>query len=289
MLPSPYFKSAIEALSKKIREQNYREEDLPDRSIQMWCNYLNLSKDQTAYIVKGFNKSEFNQNSRDRNFESIPEQLVPCRTSYQKENFGTFLAVLGQSESQDFRKIKFYLSRAFVIVSILSNLFSFENSYSPDEQDRKNEKGIKDPDLYTSQKGNLPNLNNHLLILIISAKHEDIINRLKNDGAITIEIADDLYHCTQELWQGTEGSFKNSQMKSLFDQSHDENDIFSSEYDVFFIKIKLNQKESGFGRNVVSQLARSDSFAKLPDIAEEVTVSNRLPSRAYGNIDVYSR
>ncbi|GAP99678.1 hypothetical protein NIES2104_62440 [Leptolyngbya sp. NIES-2104] len=53
-----------------------------------------------------------------------------------------------------------------------------------------------------------------------------------------------------------------------------------------FVSIELNQAESGFEAGV-SQIDRLDAFERLPEISKRVSVSPRLPSRAYRQTGVY--
>lgn len=288
MLFSESFVRALESLSGKVSEQDLTMSDLLDTSIQAWCNYLALPKEIESYIIEGFSKQGFKPEYGHR------EILPGLGEDYFRISFGAFCQVIDLTsfiKNLDTRvkskkqKIKFHLLCAFIIVSVGNTLFALSRV---DQEIRQKTKGLESS-VYQTQKPAQMAKNKSLLILVISAKHENIAKELKNSSSIASEMADRLYRMTQELWLGTDNSFANSPINYLFEKQNDREIISPSEYDVYFVKIKLAQEDLGFGEKVVSQLTRSDSFARLPSIAKEIEVSDRLPSRSYENIGVYSR
>jgi len=123
----------------------------------------------------------------------------------------------------------------------------------------------------------------YLLILVVSATQQLIINSLKEKRKIDYENYELLYKATQYLCQGTKIDLKSKLDRVNQYYSNDE-----SEYDIYLITIELEQADERFDRTV-NQLDRYDAFRELPDLALSVEVSERLKMDAYADFDVYVR
>lgn len=122
-----------------------------------------------------------------------------------------------------------------------------------------------------------------LLILVVSAAQESIIDFIKAKRTIDYDDCKKLYDATQYLCQDNE-----SNLGDKFAYINQFKAIEKSEYDIYIVKIKLNQADKGFNKNV-NQLDRYDAFRNLPNLAVDFQVSDRLQMEAYGNFDVYNR
>lgn len=281
MFFSKSFEATINQLSVQISSQDYVGRELV-LSIQAWCNYLGLLEEEKTYIEKGLKSKEI-QSSVSQDYSSGDIFLSLSGENQIKINVTTFTRNLDKRIWWGNQRMKFYLLLAFVIVSVGSALFLLSKKYK-----EQNYQG-------GGSQLSLPNIPyaesvqsikyGFILMLVVNVKHESIINTLKNTGSITHDMPDQLYHATQELWFGSEEQYLNSQIKTQFNS---QGTPYPSEYDVYFIKIKLVQENSKFNKNA-SQLSRRDGFMQLPKIAQEVKVSNRLSSKSYANIGVYSR
>lgn len=283
MFFSKSFEAIINQLSDKISAQNHRERDYLDSSICEWCNYLDFSEAAQDYINRGFKKQGIQPKSGPdyRNTDS------PCISLGDNQikihNIVNFIDSLNKSIRWRDHAVKFYLLFAFVIVSVGYVLFLLSKRY--EEQSYQARGNQLAPFNVSHPEFAQPIKHDFLLILVVNVKHEGIINTLRSTGSITPDMTDQLYHATQELWFGSEKQYLNSPVQSSFKSK----EAFApSEYDVYFVKIKLSQKDSGFEEKA-SQLSRVGGFRQLPRIAQEVEVSNRLSSKSYENIGVYSR
>lgn len=123
----------------------------------------------------------------------------------------------------------------------------------------------------------------YLLILVVSATQQLVINSLKEKRKIDYENYELLYKGTQYLCQGIK-----SDLKSKLDRVDQYSSKDESEYDVYLITIELEQANQGFDKGV-NQLDRYDAFRELPDLDYKVEVSERLKMEAYADFDVYVR
>ena len=123
----------------------------------------------------------------------------------------------------------------------------------------------------------------YLLILVVSATQQLVINSLKEKREIDYENYELLYKGTQYLCQGIK-----SDLKSKLDRVNQYSSKDESEYDVYLITIELEQANQGFDKGV-NQLDRYDAFRELPNLALKVEVSERLKMGAATDFDVYVR
>ena len=123
----------------------------------------------------------------------------------------------------------------------------------------------------------------YLLILVVSATQQLVINSLKEKREIDYENYELLYKGTQYLCQGIK-----SELKSKLDRANQYSSKDESEYDVYLITIELEQANQGFDKGV-NQLDRYDAFRELTNLDTKVKVSERLKMEAYADFDVYMR
>ena len=286
MFFSKSFEAAINQLSAQISSQDCVGRNYLDLSIQAWCSYLDLLEEEEAYIEEGF-KSQGFQPRITQDYLNGDIFLALFGENKTAINATAFINKFDKRIRWESHRVKFYLLLAFVIVSVGYTLFIVSGKFKKQNfQDRRSQLSL--PNASHSWPAQLSE-HNFLLILVVNAKHENIIHTLKNNnGIITLEVANQLYHATQELWLGSEQQYLNLPIETFFKNQSNQETSSPSEYDVFFIKIRLIQKDSGF-EDRVSQLSRADGFTRLPKIAQKVEVSNRLSSKSYENIGVYSR
>ncbi len=123
-----------------------------------------------------------------------------------------------------------------------------------------------------------------VLVLVINAQSEQLLNSLKQNKKLTVDDCESLGRATKYLWMGDKNEFSPDLKKWVDASPVPENE--ETEYDVYLVQINLNQYESGF-EQTTSAIKRLDAFGRLPDIAGEVKVSHRLPAKAYENTSLY--
>lgn len=284
MFFSKSFEAALDQLSNQIQIQiqDSTRDDYLDLSIQAWCDYLNFSMAEKSYIQQSIKNQKIYPRVSPDSLKSNDFQ-ISLGGNKIKINTTAFISRLDERMQWRNHNMKFYLLFAFVIVSIGYVYFVFAKKYERQNFQSREGKLASSNNLYSASAQ--PVSPNFSLILVVNVKHEGIINALKHSGSITSDMAEQLYRSTQELWFGSEDQYSDSPIETSF---KGEETPDPSEYDVYFIKIKLAQEISGFGENI-SQLSRRDGFMQLPTIAKDVKISNRLPSKSYANIGVYSR
>lgn len=125
-----------------------------------------------------------------------------------------------------------------------------------------------------------------ILVLVINAENnEDIIEKLNNQKKVKTEMWEKVYRSTEALWIGTEEHFKHTGLKNRFSNTDQINQ--RSEYDVYFIQIKLQEVHSGFRANA-SSLKRADAFEALSNTEHKVIdTSPRLSVLSTNNLPLY--
>ena len=125
------------------------------------------------------------------------------------------------------------------------------------------------------------------LILVISAAKADILNSLSINYFPDYDLCDKLYQSTKFIWFGSK-----QESLALFDDIFSERGVGygnESEYDVYFVKIEIeNYSEDGFDSGV-SSIKRIDAFRKLSDLGKVLDRSKRLPANAYQQRNLYNR
>lgn len=282
MFFSKSFEDILNQLSNKILMQGSIRENRLELSIQAWCDYLDFSPTEKSYIQQGIKNQEINFRVNPDFLRSKDVQISLGKNEV-KINTVTFTDNLDERIRWRNHNMKFYLLFAFVLVSIGYVYFIFSKEYEKqNSQNRKDQIAPPNASYPLSDQSNSPY---YFLILVVNVKYEGIVNVLKRNGSISPDIAIQLYHATQELWSGSEEQYSNLPIENSF---KGEETPYPSEYDVYFIKIKLAQESSNFGESI-SQLSRRDGFMQLPTIAQDIKISNRLSSKSYANIGVYSR
>ena len=178
------------------------------------------------------------------------------------------------------------LGQAITKPQILIALTSAVAGYAVDRE-RKKHSPTQEP---RSQRPSPKSLSPHwVLILVINAdKERAVIDMLQKkqwpDG-------DDLYQATQALWSAPERDLSEAHpelndwlcdISGLSVKEHQE-----SEYDVYLIRIDLDQKIRGFDQGV-NPIDRLDAFRQIVGKGTIARLSPRLPSDAYKE-DFWSR
>ena len=109
---------------------------------------------------------------------------------------------------------------------------------------------------------------------------------MKNNRRLQPEDSSKLYGATQGLWIGAKSKFDKSQIKQELINCKPVTS--TSEYDVHFVTIELDEDDSRFYPGV-NQMDRRDAFMELGKRSPVITVSPRLPCKAYENTEFYNR
>lgn len=130
-----------------------------------------------------------------------------------------------------------------------------------------------------------PNAGKHVpptwhLVLVVNAE-SDIIKTLRQGRFGDID-SDKLYQATQSLWMGDRFELTSSSILEWFNEERSATK--QTEYDVYLIRIELEQHDSGLRRGA-NQMDRLDAFRRIP--LSNATVSSRLPPDAYGAAHVF--
>jgi len=276
MFFSKSFKIVLDKLYNQIQHKQYpgNTYDVSDM-IQEWCNYLDLSRAQKSYILEGFKSQQLHPLFAKDNKND--DSITLYTDNKPAINITNFIRELSAKTQWKDRKMNFYLLLAFVIVSVGYVLFLIS--------EKQKKQNFRDQEIVLQENTFQGIKDNAILILVLSVKYEDVINELKSKKSIDPDLCDRLYYATQGLWLGSEQQYLNSLIESSF--RSEETSIFSA-YDVYFVKINLSDKDSGFEAKA-NQLNRVDGFRRLPKITQGIEISNRLPSKSYANIGAYSR
>ena len=125
-----------------------------------------------------------------------------------------------------------------------------------------------------------------LTLLIKSDRYQDLIYSLKENSYLKPDDSLKLYGATQGLWIGAKNQFNETQIKQELINSNPV--TATSEYDVNFVTIELDEDDSRFYPDV-NQMDRRDAFIELANKSPRITVSPRLSCKAYENTEFYSR
>lgn len=282
MISSNYFNKTLDEIYNEVwqlvtQTNNNRLEYILFSAVKSWCRKLQLSDDATIYI------SNTSENLQD--FTNDIWSRWKAETGFLTKEDSDFKKSInnyvGKKMKQNINDMKFLLLFGFLITAVGYAFYLLNQQSTQKEDSLKQRQSSLVPLPHSSQaKESL------VLVLVINAGREDILQTLKTNSRITTNQSDSLYRATQALWIGSKGDF-NSEFESWFYSKHAASDV-ESEYDVYFVQIELHQDDSGFKRDV-SQLDRIDAFHRLPDNSGKVEVSDRLPSKAYENKLLYSR
>jgi hypothetical protein len=272
-------------------------------AIGIWCNQLNISQDITDYILRGyvqpeiidFTKYIYKEGKTEMNNWTIPTPFGEVPTIFTLENpfYQQINALLNRMNIRG-DNIKFIVIIAFAITAI--GYFIYILNQPKQQQTTRREEPIKSnshppvTSISTVQTPPIPTpsvqiITKQFLVLVISASQSEFLESLKGKNHIDVSQGEQLYQITRYLWLGSE--------TELSQKIHDINQYSvakgaESEYNIYLVKIKLEQDEEGFKPNV-NQIDRYDAFRKLNDLAVEVKVSERLQIKAYEKLEVYNR
>jgi hypothetical protein len=141
---------------------------------------------------------------------------------------------------------------------------------------------LKQPDQITSLPK--PINDNKILVLVINAQQEEILNSLSSNLKVTADDCENLYRATKYLWMGTQAEFSQSELKEWFDSPCEVQESEQSEYDVKLVQIDLEKSHPGFEQQAINRLP---AFRELPDNSRFLKISPRLSSKAYENPQLY--
>jgi hypothetical protein len=288
--------------SRECQGSKYLGEYL-SHAIGIWCNQLNISQDITDYILRGyvqpeiidFTKYIYKEGKTEMNNWTIPTPFGEVPTIFTLENpfYQQINALLNRMNIRG-DNIKFIVIIAFAITAI--GYFIYILNQPKQQQTTRREEPIKSnshppvTSISTVQTPPIPTpsvqiITKQFLVLVISASQSEFLESLKGKNHIDVSQGEQLYQITRYLWLGSE--------TELSQKIHDINQYSvakgaESEYNIYLVKIKLEQDEEGFKPNV-NQIDRYDAFRKLNDLAVEVKVSERLQIKAYEKLEVYNR
>jgi len=259
------------------------------RAVKYWCIELELDETESISVEK--NIYEWIQNSHIISFLlNIAKQfelLSPRKAFWSGENSyigdltpEEFSQYIGEKQEAMERQnnVNAVLLIAFVLVSV-GFVINYLNEKSQQEKQDCNSSSANKYSVTSNQK--------NILILVINANRDDLINSLEEKNGITKADWEKLYNATQFLWVGTALEFSNSDIFNCFSRSNTVN-FDTSEYDVYFIRIDLSERDSGFQPDVL-QIDRRDAFQRLPETSRGISISPRLSSEAYSGKGFYNR
>ncbi len=277
MIFSVSFIKALDELSHQVEHE--RQElginalhDVVELSVKAWCRKLNISDEIISYIRTWRYKTEFTAFIENVWFQhkSVNTNFI----NYTKTIFNM----------KQITNMNFIIFIAFVLTSVGFFLYQLRRSQSF----QKEQKQVRGATVPAQQSALSPDKNKFVLVLIINAGKEDILQSLKVNGRVILNEGEILYRATQALWMGSETELLKSRLENGFSKNPLTQEVEESEYDIRFVKIEIYKPDPGFAPNA-NQLDRHDAFRNLPSNSKNVIVSPRLPSKAYENTDVYSR
>lgn len=282
------FKALVNSWNSLIKKPNNSN---LEQAIVYWCKEMRLDESESASVIA--NIHEWLQN------QSIIEIAITVASQFgflisHKTFFGSFEGrrpnELNFNEFTQYIKDKqefiekpnnagAVLLIAFVLVSIGFLLHTLDKKFQQEEQGWNNSSTNRNSVTSLNQKS--------ILVLVINAEREDLINILREKNRITESDWEELYNATQFLWIGTAPEFSNSDIFNYFSKGNTVN-LDTSEYDVYFIRIDLSKPDPGFQSGVL-QIDRRDAFQRLPETSRGISISPRLSSEAYSGKGFHNR
>lgn len=260
------------------------------KAVRYWC--IELKLDETESITVEENIHEWIQNLSIIKFVlNVAKQfefLSPHKAFWSGENpyIGDltpeeFSQYIGNKQEAMERQnnVDAVLLIAFVLVSVGFVINYLDKNSQQGEQGWNSSSANKYPGASSNQR--------NVLVLVINADRDDLINSLDEKNRIKEADWEELYNATQFLWIGTASEFSNSDICNYFSISNTVN-LDTSEYDVRFIRINLSKPDPGFQPDVL-QIDRRDAFQRLPGISRGISISPRLSSEAYSAKGFYNR
>lgn len=281
------FKALVNSWNSLINKPNNSN---LEQAIVYWCKEIRLNESESVSVRE--NIHEWIQN------QSIIEIAITAASQFgflisYKTFFGSFEGrhpnELNSNEFTQYIKdqqgfiekpnnARVVLLIAFVLVGIGFLLHTLDKKF-------QQEQGLSSS---STNRNSVTSLNQKsILVLVINAEREDLINILKERNRITESDWEELYNATQFLWIGTLPEFSSSDIFNYFSKGNTVN-FDTSEYDVYFIRIDLSKPDPGF-RSGVLQIDRRDAFQRLPETSRGISISPRLSSEAYSGKGFYNR
>lgn len=283
------------ASNKIARDKN--NQDL-DTAINSWCTELSINEyfpNVSTEIIENKNQWLQDNDVLTETLQLYRNLLVITDKKLTKVGIGNSGGHLENIYPTDFyhnvRKTKENMSAksivliAFVLTGIGLLLFLLnkkENSNNSRSSNRRSNNAIAYQPLVREK---------HILALLIkSDRYQDLIHSLKDSKSnyLKPQDASKLYGATQGLWIGAKSKFENSQIKIKRELNNRHPVTTTSEYDVHFVTIELDEDDSRFYPDV-NPMDRRDAFIELAERSPRITVSPRLSCKAYENTEFYSR
>ena len=276
------FKNILRELDDKY---NYQV-DLDD-AISIWCERLSInSSEEVKQYANQWLKNDYIVDLSLRIYRRI---LIITDNSLTRgsgnavfsfKNFPKLKFIKNIKEAKDKMSNKSILAIAFVLTGIGLLLFLL-NKKEDSNNSRCN-------NLLNNAIAYQPRIKEKyiLALLIKSDRYQELIHSLKDKDYLPPEDSSKLYGATQGLWIGSKNKFDNSQIKRELINCKPVTS--TSEYDVHFITIELDGDDSRFYPGV-NPMDRRDAFMELGKRSPRITVSSRLPCKAYENTEFYSR
>lgn len=269
-------------------------------AIKIWCSKLDISEDETNYILRGYNQQAirkflyylYQEGTTEKKTLKIPTPLGEHSTGFTLENpFNQHIKALFYGVNITMGNVKFIVLIAFVSTAVGYFLYRL-NQLRQQQASRSEElrQYNSNPPSFTVQTPPIQTtpvqtITKQFVVLVVSASQEDYLKSLESKGCINVNDGEALYEMTKYLWLGSKTEF--SQIKPNINQ-YSVSKAEESEYDICLVYIELKQTDKGFEPNV-NQLDRYDAFRNLADLASNFEVSPRFRMEAYENIDVYNR
>ena len=277
------------ASNKIARDKNNR--DL-DTAIISWCTELAINEyfpRVSTEIIE--NKNQWLQDNRviDKTLQLYRDLLV-ITDKKAIRGLGNLITKLDNISKTDFchnvRETKKNMSAksivliAFVLTGIGLLLFLL-NKKENGSNSRYSNRRLNNAVAYQPLREKYT-----LALLIKSDRYQELIHSLDKNSHLQPEDSSKLYGATQGLWIGSKRKFNNSQIKRELDNC--KSVTSTSEYDVHFVTIELDEDDSRFDPGV-NPMDRRDAFMELGKRSPQITVSPRLPCKAYENTEFYNR
>ena len=126
----------------------------------------------------------------------------------------------------------------------------------------------------------------YTLVVAIRYTKSDILYGLQKGDYISVENADKLYQLAKFLWLGSQQDFRSNFSNLFLPHYVGINPSEESEYDIYLLKIQIQEYDEGFATNAKSN-RRFDAFQRLSKIGKLADVSRRLPAIACENKGFY--
>lgn len=267
MIFSDSFTKVLDELSEEIKRELQRNPgkdnfaDVVELSVKNWCRELKISDEVTFYIRDWRQQTEINnlicyvwekhkpQNSKAINYCSQHE--------IEASNFSNYVKKLFNLEQAT--NVKFILLIAFVLTCV-----GFIIYYSRPQSSQKEQKQIGGATALGQQYALSPDRTTWILVLIINAEKENILQSLKRNRRVMLNEGEILYRATQALWVGSKTELFKSRLGNGFSNNPSMQESEKSEYDVCFVQIEIYKPDPGFAPNA-NQLDRIDAFRNLPN------------------------